>query len=50
MIESKKATASELLSQDGGTETLLTEMSNERLLAFLAFIVLDATSVLTAQI
>ena len=41
MIESKKATASELLSSDSGTETLLTEMSNETLLAFIA---LDATA------
>ena len=47
MIESKKATASELLTHDGATETLLTEMSNEALLAFIA---LDATAALTAQI
>ncbi len=43
MIESKKATAAELLSQDGAAETLLTEMSNEALLDFIA---LDADAAL----
>ena len=43
MIEAKKATAHELLGPDGGPENLLTEMSNEALLKFVA---LDATAAL----
>ncbi len=41
MIEAKKATAHELLGPDGGPEILLSEMSNEALLALVS---LDATA------